>query len=94
MESIILSYVWRFKGSLYFLLPCLMLLLVLFIARDYQQQVVPWWSLEDGTPIPWIDIDPLTGDISGTPYETGTYTFTARGARHGNRSEHLHGSTR
>ena len=37
----------------------------------------PWWSLEDGTPIPWIDIDPLTGDISGTPYETGTYTFTA-----------------
>ncbi|OGW41845.1 MAG: hypothetical protein A2132_05710 [Nitrospirae bacterium RBG_16_43_11] len=39
----------------------------------------PWWSIEDGTPIPWLNTDPLTGDISGIPMETGTYIFTVRG---------------
>lgn len=39
----------------------------------------PWWSLDDGTPVPWLDMDPFTGNITGIPMETGTYTFTVRG---------------
>ncbi len=39
----------------------------------------PWWSINDGTPLPWLNIDTFTGEITGIPVETGTYTFTIIG---------------
>ncbi len=39
----------------------------------------PWWSIEDGTPLPWLKIDTFTGEITGIPLEPGTYTFTILG---------------
>jgi len=37
------------------------------------------WSIDDGTPLPWLNIDTFTGEITGIPVETGTYTFTILG---------------
>ncbi len=39
----------------------------------------PSWSIDDGTPAPWLNIDPFNGEITGIPVEAGTYTFTIFG---------------
>jgi hypothetical protein len=38
----------------------------------------PWWSIEDGTTVPWINIGMFTGEIAGVPVEAGIYKFIVR----------------
>ncbi len=51
----------------------------LYSARVIAMGSSPSWSLDDGTPAPWLHIDPFNGEISGIPVEAGTYTFTILG---------------
>lgn len=39
----------------------------------------PLWSINDGKSLPWLNINTFTGEISGIPTVTGTYTFSVLG---------------
>lgn len=51
----------------------------LYSARVTAVAGSPSWSINDGTSVPWLNIDLFTGELTGIPVETGAYTFTILG---------------